>query len=179
MFPVIAARMKQRNDGPRLRIYSCEIRPFSLIAAVASPCQIVQGGAASVLARDDVFKMKSQRFRQNIWRMTILALARGPVPYILSLPLASHETSGNPSLARARSCARPMNSLASIKLSYSARSSDVRVPSLDFSANSSRRFFAEESSSRFAIAERLLASKHAATLLARLSNRGGDATELI
>ncbi len=60
--PAIPPGMEQPGQFTRVRIKSGEVRAFVEIAVVAGQREVFRRVAAIMLARHDVFDMKSQRF---------------------------------------------------------------------------------------------------------------------
>jgi len=101
--PIVLARMKERREGTGDGIHPRNIRPFVAVAVQARECQILEGGFAAVLARNDVIYVErvGMSGRREVAVFTAMARLVSDLPEEIGI----HEArSFSPRTVRALDC---------------------------------------------------------------------------
>ena len=138
ILPIIESRMEQASYLAGFWIEAGKVHAFVQIAVVASEREIIRRIFSSMLTGNDVLDMKGQRLLV-LPQLAIFAGVFCASPDELTQPVVHQAAFARASALRALAWRIPMTVLPCTYASYSARSFDVNLPSLHFSASFSTR----------------------------------------
>ncbi len=144
--PRLGPGIEKRHEFPGIE--TGQIRPLMKIAPMTGETEIRLVIGSTVLSGNDMFDVKSRKWKLLLWKVAVFAL----IARSFSNALADGYGNGHilypadevANTWRAFACRTAMKFMPRTYESYSARSASVKVPAVFFSASSSSRCWTSE-----------------------------------